>query len=460
MTPKRRPEGHERSGPNQEATRHPTINLGGAATERESVKREKVLERVYEWGRLRLAWKQVERNAGAAGIDEMTVGAFREREEEFLREIQGKVQAGIYRFQPVRRVLIEKEGAEKKRKLGIPTVMDRIVSQSIHLVLGGIFDSMFTGSNFGFRRGKSQHGAIKHARQAVREGNAWCVSIDLKSFFDEIPHGLIFRLIRREIRDERFVTLIARALKAGVIVEGMCEKTVKGCPQGSPVSPILSNIVLNELDQELERRGHRYVRWADDFIILVKSERAGKRVMESITRYLEGGLGLKVNKEKSEVAPVKDVAFLGFQILRGKLRVSARAREKFKRKVRELTRRNNPLSMRQIISALNEYLGGWVSYFRIQEFRQIFRQLDEWVRNRLRSMQLKKWKSPAKFQRIMIKRGYASADARKTWVNMTRWQSVGRKEVRFTLNLEWFKRQGLIFLDTYTNRALELPFTC
>jgi RNA-directed DNA polymerase len=426
----------------------------------EGVKAERVLERVYDWGRLRMAWKQIEKNAGAAGIDKMTVEAFKEREGHLLREIQEKLKAGIYRFQPARRVLIEKEGSEKERKLGIPTVMDRIVSQSAHLVLHGLYDSEFTSSNFGFRRGKSQHEASRHVQQAVKEGREWCVSIDLESFFDEIPHGLILWLLRRKIRDERFITLIARALKAGVIVEGRYEKTVKGCPQGSPMSPILSNIVLNGLDQELERRGHKYGRWADDFIILVKSERAGTRVMESITRYLEGGLGLPVNKGKSKVAPIKDVGFVGFQILRGKLRVSQGAREKFKRRVRELTKRNNPLSMRQVILGLNEYLAGWVNYFCIQEFRQLFRHLDEWVRSRLRSIQLKKWKNPVKFQRIMIRAGYKPEEARKTWVKMDRWQSVERREVLFTLNLKWFKRQGLIFLNDYTNRALELQFTC
>ena len=180
--------------------------------------------------------------------------------------------------------------------------------------------------------------------------------------------------------------------------------------------------------------------------------------MESITRYLEGGLGLPVNKEKSQVAPIKDVGFLGFQILRGKLRVSHQAREKFKKKVKEMTKRNNPLSMRQVILALKEYLAGWVAYFCIQEFRQIFRHLDEWIRSRLRSIQLKKWKNPVKFQRIMIRAGYKPAEARKTWVKMARWQSVERKEVIFTLNLEWFKRQGLIFLNDCTNRALEFSF--
>jgi RNA-directed DNA polymerase len=458
--------GHQREVP--EVRSDPVRAEGQSSTRQSSwgdshrakgVKTEKVLERVYDWGRLRIAWKQVEKNAGAAGIDRMTVEAFKEREGILLREIQGKLQAGIYRFQPARRALIEKEGTQKKRKLGIPTVMDRIVSQSVHLVLEGIFDSGFTSSNFGFRRGKSQHRAIQHVRQAVIEGREWCVSIDLESFFDEIPHGLILRLIRRKIQDERFVTLIARALKAGVIVEGRYEETVKGCPQGSPMSPILSNMVLNELDQELEKRGHRYGRWADDFIILVKSERAGIRVMESITGYLEGGLGLPVNKEKSKVAPIKDVGFLGFQILRGKLRVSHQAREKFKKKIREMTRRNNPLSMRQVIEALNKYMAGWVVYFCIQEFRQIFRHLDEWIRNRLRSVQLKKWKNPVKFQRIMIRAGYKPAEARKTWVKMDRWQSVERKEVLFTLNLGWFKRQGLVSLNDYTNRALEFSFT-
>ena len=181
--------------------------------------------------------------------------------------------------------------------------------------------------------------------------------------------------------------------------------------------------------------------------------------MGSITRYLEGGLGLPVNKAKSKVAPIKDVGFLGFQILRGKLRVSQQAREKFKKKVREMTKRNNPLSMRQVIEALNKYLAGWVVYFCIQEFRLIFRRLDEWIRSRLRSIQLKKWKNPVKLQRIMTRAGYKPAEARKTWVKMARWQSVKRKEVLFTLNLGWFKRQGLMFLSEYTNRALELPFT-
>ena len=181
--------------------------------------------------------------------------------------------------------------------------------------------------------------------------------------------------------------------------------------------------------------------------------------MESVTRYLEGGLGLPVNKEKTKVAPIKDVGFLGFQVLRGKLRVSHQAREKFKKKVREMTKRNNPLSMRQVILALNKYLAGWVAYFCIQEFRQIFRHLDEWIRSRLRSIQLKKWKNPVKFQRIMIRAGYKPAEARKTWVKMDRWQSVERKEVLFTLNLGWFKRHGLMFLNDYTNRALELSFT-
>jgi RNA-directed DNA polymerase len=179
--------------------------------------------------------------------------------------------------------------------------------------------------------------AIEHVRQAIADGYGWCVSIDLKSFFDEIPHGLIFKLIRRKMRDERVLTLIARVLKAGVMVEGVFEKSSKGCPQGSPVSPILSNIVLNELDQELERRGHRYGRWADDFVILVQSERAAQRVMGGVTRYLDEVLGLAVNLEKSRVAPAKDVEFLGFQVLRGKIRISTKARKRFKDSSRDAT---------------------------------------------------------------------------------------------------------------------------
>lgn len=419
------------------------------------VKHSKVLKRVYEPGRLQTAWQQVRRNAGAAGIDRMTVEDFARRESELLRLIHVKLKAGVYRFKPARRVLIPKEGSSRMRKLGIPAVMDRIVSQSINLTLSEIFDQEFTGSNFGFRKGKSQHQAIRHVQKIVRQGYPWCASIDLASFFDQIPHGLILRLIRRKITDEGLITLVARGLKAGVVVDGQYQKSNKGCPQGSPLSPLLSNIVLNELDHELERRGHRYCRWADDFVILLKSERSAKRVMAGMVKYLEDGLNLPVNREKSQVADIKDITFLGFQILRGKIRVSNKARIKFKHKVRKLTRRNNPLSMHQIIQALNSYLRGWLAYFGIQEFRMIFRDLDGWIRSRLRSMQLKKWKKPAKFQRMMIMAGFDPATARRVWVKMNKWQSVDRREVRFTMNLQWFRNLGLIFLNDFTNLKLD-----
>jgi RNA-directed DNA polymerase len=218
---------------------------------------------------------------------------------------------------------------------------------------------------------------------------------------------------------------------------------------------MLSNIVLNELDHELERRGHRYARWADDFVILLKSERAAHRVMEGVVKYLEGQLHLPVNKEKSEVARIKDVPFLGFQILREKVRVSNKARTRFKGKVRALTRRNNPLSMHQIIEELNEYLRGWVGYFKVQQFKKPFQELDGWIRSRLRSMQLKKWKKPGKFQRIMIRAGFKPQQAHRVWIRMNRWQSVQRIEVRFVMNLSWFRKQGLIFLGDFARQTSE-----
>lgn len=422
------------------------------------MKHKKVLENVYEPRRLRAAWRQVKRNAGVAGIDQMTVGLFEQREEELLELIHEKLKAGTYRFKPARRALIPKEGTAKTRKLGIPVVMDRVVGQSINLAFREIFDPMFTKSNYGFRKGHSQHQAIRHVQQIVLDGYQWCASIDLASFFDELPHQLIFKLIRRKIADEGLVTLIARALKAGIMVDGEYRKTTKGCPQGSPLSPMLSNIVLNELDWELERRGHRYCRWADDFLILLRSERSAKRVMAGVAKYLEEQLGLPINRDKSQVAPVKDVAFVGFQILAGKIRVSNKARVKFKNRVRELTKRNNPLSMHQIIEQLNEYTRGWVSYFGIQEFRMLFRDLDGWIRSRLRSMQLKKWKKPRKFQRMMIRVGFKPYAARRVWVRMNKWQSVMRKEVRFVMSLKWFRRQGLIFLHDFTQRQKPLEF--
>ena len=425
------------------------------------MKHVKVLERVYEPRRLRTAWQQVKQNAGAAGIDQMTVEAFERRKAKLLVIIHEKLKAGIYRFKPARRVMIPKEGSAKMRKLGIPVVMDRVVSQSTNLVFQEIFEPDFSRSNYGFRRGHSQRQAIYHVQEIVKAGYEWCVSIDLASFFDEIPHDLILKLIRRKIADERLVTLIARALKAGILIDGKYEKTTRGCPQGSPLSPMLSNIVLNELDQELEKRGHRYCRWADDFVILLKSERAAKRVMGGITGHLENNLNLPVNKEKSQVALIKDVTFLGFQILREKIRVSNKSRLKFKAKVRQLTHRNNPLSMYQAIEELNEYLRGWVSYFKIQEFRTLFRDFDGWIRSRMRSMQLKKWKKPRKFQRMMIRGGFKPQRARRVWVKMNKWQSVKRKEVRFVMDLKWFRRQGLIFLHDFTQRQqpLELRFS-
>ena len=409
-----------------------------------------VLVKVYEPGRLQAAWQQVRKNAGAAGIDQMTVEEFEQREEPLLALIHDKLKSGNYRFQPARRALIPKEGTSKKRKLGIPVVMDRIVGASMHRVLEEIFDPDFTASNFGFRRGRSQHQAIRHVQRLVKDGREWAVAVDLKSFFDEIPHGLILKLIRRKVADEQFVTMLARLLKAGVIVNGEFEKTSKGCPQGSPLSPILSNIVLNELDHKLEERNLGYCRWADDFVIVVRSERAAQRVMKGTIAYLEEELGLIVNQEKSRVAPIKEITFLGFQLLRGKIRVSNKARIRFKDRVRELTHRNNPLSMYQVIHELSIYLRGWVGYFGIQEFKYLFRDLDAWIRSRLRSMQLKKWKKPGKFQRIMIKAGFDPKDAHRVWIKMNRWQSVMRRPVRFVMNLDWFRERGLVFLHDYT----------
>ncbi|MCP4289383.1 MAG: group II intron reverse transcriptase/maturase [Gammaproteobacteria bacterium] len=406
--------------------------------------------KVYEPGRLHMAWQQVRKNAGAAGIDQMTVEEFAQREEQLLALIHDKLKSGNYRFQPARRVLIPKPGTSKKRKLGIPVIMDRIVGSSMHNVLEEIFDPDFTESNFGFRWGRSQHQAIRHLQRLVKEGREWAVAVDLKAFFDEIPHGLMLQLIRRKVADEQFVTLLARLLKAGVMVNGVFEKTTKGCPQGSPLSPILSNIVLNELDHKLEERNLRYCRWADDFVIVVRSERAAQRVMKGTIAYLEKELGLIVNRGKSCVAPIKDITFLGFQILRGKIRVSTKAQARFKKRVRELTHRNNPLSMYQVIHELSLYMRGWVGYFGIQEFKYLFRDLDAWIRSRLRSTQLKKWKKPKKFQRVMIKAGFDPHDAHRVWIKMNRWQSVMRRPVRFVMNLEWFRERGLVFLHDFT----------
>jgi group II intron reverse transcriptase/maturase len=418
-------------------------------------KYENVLERIYEPRRLLEAWQQVKSNAGAAGIDRMSVEKFDRRKRELMPMIRDKLKDVSYRFKPARRVEIPKPGTAKVRKLGIPVIADRVVATSIQRVFEEIFEPEFTSSNYGFRRGRSQHQAIAYVKKKVEEGYSWCASIDLQGFFDEIPHGLILRLIRRKIADERVVTLIARALKAGVVVEGVFEKTTKGCPQGSPLSPMLSNIVLNEMDHELERRGLTYCRWADDSVILVRSERAAQRVSQGMIKYLEGTLNLPVNREKSEVAKFKDIVFLGFRIVGRRIRISEKALEKFRQKVKLLTRRNNPLSMYQVITELSRYLQGWIGYYRIQQMRGILAKLDVWIRRRLRVMQLRKWKKPTKFQRVMIKAGFDPREAHRTWVNMKTWHSAGRKIVCFVLSPAWFRTQGLVFLDDFRPAPLK-----
>lgn len=443
--------GEQAPGLGHEAPSRPAIRGVNGNHGESAMKVRDGLVKVYEPGRLQRAWQQVRKNAGAAGIDQMTVEAFAQREDHLLALIHDTLKSGHYRFQPARRVLIPKDGTSKMRKLGIPVVMDRIVGASMQSVLEEIFDPDFTASNFGFRRGRSQHQAIRHLQRLVKEGREWAVAVDLQAFFDEIPHGLILQLIRRKVADEPLVTLIARLLKAGVIVKGEFEKTTNGCPQGSPLSPLLSNIVLNELDHKLEERNLGYSRWADDFVIVVRSERAARRVMEGTIRYLEEELGLTVNQEKSRIAPIKALTFLGFQLLRGKIRVSKTARLRFKDRVRELTRRNNPLSMSQVMHELSIYLRGWVGYFGIQEFTYLFRDLDAWIRSRLRSTQLKKWKKPRTFQRIMIQAGCDPQEAHRVWLKMNRWQSVMRRPVRFVMNLQWFRERGLVFLHDRTS---------
>lgn len=422
----------------------------------ETTKSQNVMSRVYQPERLKSAWHQVRINAGSAGIDRITVEDFEKDIKRLAPIIVSKLKEGTYRFKPAKRVYIQKPNSNKMRPLGIPVVMDRIVSQSINTVLQEIFDHTFTPTNYGFRPGRSQAMAVRKLQSYMKEEYKWCASIDLKSFFDEIPHNLILKLLRRKISDERFITLIARALKSGVIIEGKFEKTVKGCPQGSPVSPILSNIVLNELDWELERRKLKYVRWADDFVIVVKSERAAKRVLEGITSFLEEELNLPVNKEKSMAVKLQEITFLGFQLSSAtNIKISEKTIKKFGDKVRQLTKRNNPKSMYQIIKELNRFLLGWVNYFKIQELSSQLKRLDAFIRNRLRSMQLKKWKKPKKFQSIMIKQGINTEVAKQTWVKMRTWKSIRRKVVMYVLNNEWFRKLGVVFLDDYSPKVCE-----
>jgi len=362
------------------------------------------------------ALRRVEQNAGAPGIDGMSTEELRPWLHDHWPEVRAMLDAGSYRPQPVRRVMIPKP-AGGQRKLGVPAAVDRLICQAIAQVLTPVFDPHFHPHSFGFRPGRSQHHAVERARQFIAGGAAWCVDFDLDSFFDRVQHDALMARVARRVHDKRVLKLIRRYLEAGVMEGGLAHATEEGTPQGSPLSPLLSNVMLDDLDWELERRGHRFVRFADDGRIYVSSERAGQRVMASITQYVEQRLKLKVNREKSVVDRAMKRPLLGFGFFYGggeiKVWVDPKRLKRAKERLRHLTSRRRGVSMERRIEEINRYSVGWTAYFCFADTPGVFERLDKWLRRRLRQVRWKQWKRVRTKRRRLIALGIPGGDAHK-----------------------------------------------
>src|SRR6266567_7468094 len=356
----------------------------------------RLMEEVCERENLLEALRRVKGNKGSAGIDGMTVGQLSGYLKEHWLTIREQLLKGTYKPQPVRRVEIEKPDGGGMRKLGIPTTLDRFLQQAVMQVLQRQWDPTFSDHSYGFRPGRSAHQAVAQAQKHIVEGYGWVVDLDLEKFFDRVNHDKLMGQVAKRVEDKRLRKLIRAFLNAGVMEDGLVSLSVEGTPQGGPLSPLLSNLVLDELDRELERRGHRYARYADDCNIYVRSEQAGQRVMKSITRFITNKLKLKVNEAKSAVAKPQERKFLGFSFTAGpevKRVVAPKALDRFKRRIREITRQAKGVSLKTTIAELASYMRGWRGYFGFCETPEVLVYLTRWVRLRLRTAMWRQWKT-------------------------------------------------------------------
>jgi RNA-directed DNA polymerase len=393
------------------------------------------------------ALRRVEQNAGAAGPDGMGTGELRPWLRDHWPEVRSRLDAGTYRPQPVRRVMIPKP-AGGQRALGVPAAVDRLICQALQQVLAPVFDPRFHPHSFGYRPGRSAHQAVERARRLIADGAAWCVDFDLDSFFDRVQHDALMARVTRRVRDERVLKLIRAYLEAGVMDGGLMHASEEGTPQGSPLSPLLSNVMLDDLDWELERRGHRFVRYADDGRIYVRSERAGQRVMESISQFVERRLKLRVNRDKSVVDRATKRPLLGFGFLyRGgevKVRVDPKARRRAKGRLRRLTSRRWGVSMERRIREINRFTVGWTAYFAVADTPSPFEQLDKWLRRRLRQVRWKEWKRYHTRWRNLRALGIPERDARE-WAGSRKgyWRIAGSAPLQRALPNAYWTNQGL-----------------
>lgn len=408
--------------------------------------RRGLMEEVVEPRNLRAALKRVKKNKGSPGVDGMRV----EELPNFLREnwetIREQLLTGRYQPKAVRRKAIPKSGGGE-RELGIPTVLDHFIQQALLQVLQPRLDPSFSPHSYGFRPGKSAHQAAKAARSYVQQGRRIVVDVDLSKFFDRVNHDVLMGRLSRRIEDPNMLRLIRRYLQVGMMSDGVVTTRHEGTPQGGPLSPLLANLLLDEVDKELDKRGHAFARYADDCNVYVRSRRAGERVMQLLRR-LYARLRLQINEDKSAIAPATQRQFLGFSLWDGpgrqvKHRVSSKALKAMKEKVRQLTARSRGRSMSQVSQELRSYLIGWKGYFRLAETPQVFRTLDEWIRHRLRANQLKQWKRGKTIYRELVARGMTGEKARQVARNGRRWWRNSAMAIHIALPNSTFDQLGI-----------------
>jgi len=403
-----------------------------------------LLERILSFENVRKAWERVRANKGAPGIDDVLVEEFPERFRAQWHEIRKSLLAGTFLPSPVKRVEIPRQTGGT-RPLGIPCVLDRLIQQSISQVLGPLFDPGFSESSYGFRPGRSAHGAIRKAREYIRQGYRIAVDTDLSKFFDTVEHDILMARIARKVHDKSVLRLIGLYLRAGVQIKGRLHPSRRGVPQGGPLSPLLANILLDDFDKELERRRLRFVRYADDFLIFVKSPRSGERVALSIRRFLESKLKLSVNEKKSRVGPTDETEFLGFAFKKTKIRWSDQAFQEFKRRVRKLTGRSWGVSMEVRMRKIKEYIGGWMNYFGISEFYKPIPEIDHWLRRRIRMCYWKRWRRCRTRVRNLLSLGTFKKQAIMTSLSRKGpWHLARTLATQSGMTNKWLADQGLV----------------
>lgn len=406
------------------------------------------MEHVLERANMERAYRRVVRNGGAPGIDGMGTEELLPYLQDEWEPIKSQLLAGTYRPQPVRQVKIPKPGGGT-RTLGIPTVLDRMIQQALHQALTPIFDPSFSDRSYGFRPGRSAHQAIQQAQQYVRAGRRWVVDLDLASFFDRVNHDVLMARVARKVEDPRILGLIRRYLQAGAMIDGIATVRREGTPQGGPLSPLLSNILLDGLDKELERRGHAFCRYADDFQIYVSSRKAAERVKASVTRWLGRVLRLEINPEKSAIGRPSNRPFLGYVFWgqEAKPKVAPQSERRLKRRLRALIRESRGKSLAQIITELTPMLRGWIQYFRLAEVKAAFERLDQWIRRRCRCLLWRQWKRPYTRARNLIARGL---EEERAWVSARNqrgpWWNSGASHMNQAVPTKALTQMGLFSL--------------